>query len=423
MAQYYIFGPTIDSWTYDAHMAINVFRSTFRRTKLPDLSDKDLPNSTKDSNNDDGGGGIDVVKIYRSYDKGPGLSTAPRWIPTPFSQFEITVYPDNLPQSSPTKHFKKWIDQDLESFNNGHPRTVLGEIVVSEETAKHLIAKIPTTTILDNSDKTNNKDITINDLKQFKPLHLDENIILKLHGGGYVACSPTEDRSISWRFSKDCKMRVFNPDYRLAPDYPFPCQLIDTFVVYMQLLSSGFKPNNIFVSGDSAGGNLALSLVQLLKHLGLQHQYPKALGLLSPWTDVKTAGQSVHKFYNIDYLNYIDDANPLAISRLFVAPNKPFDKEVRDLMEHPLVSPNFANFNGCPPMLIQVGDKEMLLDDMARFVEIQQENDPNLIIVWEPYKDMTHVFNKFFKSEICELAFENFKKFIMSYVDDNGLYN
>jgi epsilon-lactone hydrolase len=177
--------------------------------------------------------------------------------------------------------------------------------------------------------------------------------LLYLHGGGYFACSAKGHRPITIAYAQN-GFRVFAPDYRLAPEHPFPGAVDDAVAVYSELRQQGAR--NIVVSGDSAGGGLSLALVHALRQRGIE--LPAAVAVFSPWTDLTNASESMRtnerccamfNAGNFDYgaTSYLGGADP------------------RD----PLASPLHGELAGFPPVLLHVGKNEMLLDDSVRFAE------------------------------------------------------
>jgi acetyl esterase/lipase len=186
------------------------------------------------------------------------------------------------------------------------------------------------------------------------PAH--ERCILYLHGGAYIAMSARTHRSVTSRLACWSDARLFALDYRLAPEHPFPAALDDALAAWRALVASGMAPSRIVVAGDSAGGGLALALLVALRDAG--EEMPAAGVLLSPWTDLAVTGKSI-------VTN--DAADPLFFGR-WVAPIARHylgDTPATD----PLVSPVYADLTGLPPLLIQVGDTEVLLDDSRRVAE------------------------------------------------------
>ena len=200
--------------------------------------------------------------------------------------------------------------------------------------------------------------------------------LLYLHGGGYMVGSPTTHRHMVQQLCHLANMRALVIDYRLAPENPFPAAIEDAEQSYDWLLAQGIDPSKLFVAGDSAGGGLTLALMQRLKQAG--KALPKALALLSPWTDLTMSGISISERADRD--DMIDPARiPLAVD--FYRGDAPADD--------PLISPLFADFADFPPMFVQVGSEEVLYDDSARLVErARQAGCSARLQIWP---DMPHV--------------------------------
>ena len=174
-------------------------------------------------------------------------------------------------------------------------------------------------------------------------------------------------------------VRALAVDYRLAPEFPFPAGLDDCLSVYRCLLSDGTHPKNIIIAGDSAGGNLTLAMLLGLKENG--EPLPAAGICLSPATDMATRPPSGAK-----------PINDAGLPRTFVAAVKPAYLAGADPSQ-PLISPIYGNLAGLPPLLIQAGGDEYLLDEAARFTEKarQAEVDVHLSV----YPHMWHVWQVF----------------------------
>ncbi|MBK5254344.1 MAG: alpha/beta hydrolase [Peptostreptococcaceae bacterium] len=183
-----------------------------------------------------------------------------------------------------------------------------------------------------------------------------ETAILQLHGGGYIGKLSNIYRTLSCIYSNLSKdSDVLSVDYRVAPENPYPFALVDAAIAYQWLLYRGYK--KVIIAGDSAGGGLALSLCRYILDKG--YSKPTGLILMSPWTDLTVSGDSVKYNYDKDPLFGGSD-NSLLYSNDYIAGADPKD---------PYLSPLFADYVGFPPMLIQVGSYEMLLDDSTRVAE------------------------------------------------------
>ncbi len=181
-----------------------------------------------------------------------------------------------------------------------------------------------------------------------------EKLILYLHGGGYIFCSAhTTHKDILWRLSVASKCRVIAPDYRLAPEHPYPAALEDSIKVYRWLLDQGYKPENIVIAGDSAGGGLTYGTVLKIRDIGLP--LPAATVAMSPWTDLAVTGESVITNLKRDALIPGDGLPEGAQYYLAGA-------STRD----PYASPLYGDPTGLPPTLIQVSKDEVLLDVSRR---------------------------------------------------------
>jgi acetyl esterase/lipase len=182
-----------------------------------------------------------------------------------------------------------------------------------------------------------------------------QGVMLYLHGGGHVACSPSTHRPFTSWFAKQ-SWRVFVPDYRLAPEHRFPAGLEDCVAVYRGLLDRGVDATQLVVAGDSAGGNLALSLCLSLRNAGLPQ--PAAIALFSPVTDFTWSGASIEG--NSDRCAmFAKEIMPVA-TELYLGKHDPRD---------PMASPYYADLKGLPPMIFHAGGDEVLLDDSIRVVE------------------------------------------------------
>ncbi len=175
--------------------------------------------------------------------------------------------------------------------------------------------------------------------------------LLYLHGGGFVGCSPQTHRPLTGAFAKR-GFRVFAPEYRLAPAHPFPAAIDDAVAAWRDFSAQVGRP--AAVAGDSAGGNLAAALMLIVKN---EARRPAAAALFSPATDLTGAGESWRANARRDAM-FTDQLANLAGFYLNGA-------DARD----PRASPLFGDLSGLPPMLLHVGESEILRDDSVRFAE------------------------------------------------------
>jgi acetyl esterase/lipase len=206
-----------------------------------------------------------------------------------------------------------------------------------------------------------------------------QRVLLFFHGGGYYRGSIRTHREFCARLSRASGTPVLAVDYRLAPEHRFPAAVDDCVAAWRWLMAQGSAPGNVAVVGDSAGGGLALALLMTLRDE--QAALPAAAVLLSPWTDLLQSGASMAGNAPHDptiskaYLDrfaaaYLHDADP----------------------KHPLASPLFGDLRGLPPLLIQVGAIECLLDDATRLA--QQASAAGVTVDLEVWPGMFHVWQR-----------------------------
>lgn len=177
--------------------------------------------------------------------------------------------------------------------------------------------------------------------------------ILYLHGGAYVAMSAQTHRAITSRLAVGSDAALFAVDYRLAPEHPFPAALEDALAAYHAIVASGVPPSRMVVAGDSAGGGLAMALLLTLRDAN--EPPPAASVLFSPWTDLAATGSSV-----IDN----SEADALFFGTWLAAEARHYLGDTP--ATNPFASPVYADLTGLPPLLIQVSDSEVLLEDSRR---------------------------------------------------------
>lgn len=178
-------------------------------------------------------------------------------------------------------------------------------------------------------------------------------VLLYLHGGGYVACSAATHRPLTAALSRATGLRVFAADYRLAPEHPFPSAHDDACAAYHWLVTKGAPGAPVVVAGESAGGGLVLAVAVHARDHGWP--MPHALVALSPWADLEGTGAS--RFANDGRCAMFRPGNITAFADAYLQGASPRD---------PRASPLCAPLNGLPPMLLQVGAEELLLDDAVR---------------------------------------------------------
>lgn len=178
---------------------------------------------------------------------------------------------------------------------------------------------------------------------------------LYLHGGGYFGCSAESHRAVTCSLALE-GFCVFAPNYRLAPEHPFPAALEDAKEAYHGLRGRGFPPGQIVVGGDSAGGGLTLALLLALREEGTP--LPAAAVLFSPWTDLAATGGSIRSNSERCAMFHGED---IAVSARHYLGNAD--------ARNPLASPLYGDLRGLPAMLIHVGADEVLLDDSTRLAE------------------------------------------------------
>jgi acetyl esterase/lipase len=214
----------------------------------------------------------------------------------------------------------------------------------------------------------------------FTPPTLSHDAVLYyLHGGGYVIGSANTHQNLIAQLCEDSGCRAFAINYRLAPEHPFPAAIEDAVAGYRYLLERGTDPARIVVAGDSAGGGLMFGLLQQIRDLRLPR--PAAGVGLSPWCDVNAEGATIALHAPFDYI-----IEPhLALSRRWLMAGQD--------ARHPLVSAVHADLTGLPPLLIQAGGAEALLDDAVRVTARARE--AGVSVQLDVHSDMPHVFQLF----------------------------
>jgi acetyl esterase/lipase len=204
------------------------------------------------------------------------------------------------------------------------------------------------------------------------------HVLLFFHGGGYCSGSIVSHRRMVTEAGRAARMRTLAVNYGLAPEHPYPAAHKDAMKAWRFLRMQGIAARNIAVGGDSAGGNLTITLINRLRAAG--EEQPGCAWLASPWTDLTMSGASLEAKATIDplihkaYLEELADAYAPA----------PLDRK------DPRISPLFSDLRGFPPTIIQVGSSETLIDDSVRFaralgladVDVTLQVWPHMIHAW-----------------------------------------
>lgn len=204
-----------------------------------------------------------------------------------------------------------------------------------------------------------------------------------VHGGGYVIGSIVSHRHLVTELGRAAGARTLSLDYRLAPEHPFPAAVEDALTGYRFLLTQDFKPGNIAIAGDSAGGGLVVATLLAIKEAGLEQ--PACGFCISPWVDLEALGNSMISQASVDPMVQKDGLLGMAMAYLNGANAR-----------SPLAAPLYGDLRDIAPLLIQVGAAETLLDDATRLasvagavdVEVNLQVWPEMIHVWHFFHPM-----------------------------------
>ncbi len=208
-----------------------------------------------------------------------------------------------------------------------------------------------------------------------------KGIILQLHGGGYYLDMNNSYRDMAVQY-KDVSdgMDVLTIDYRVAPACPYPAALEDALEAYQWILEQGYEGADIVVVGDSAGGGLGLALCLYLRDNSMP--IPKCIITMSAWADLTCTGESYEKNFDIDPV-FGGTKDSVVFQNEYYCNDNP---------ENPYISPVFGEYDGFPPMLMQVGECEMLLSDTTTVAE--KARAAGVDIAMHIYPGMFHIFQK-----------------------------
>lgn len=208
-------------------------------------------------------------------------------------------------------------------------------------------------------------------------------VLMYIHGGAYIVGRPAGYHGIGGNYAKMLGARVYMPDYRLAPEHQFPAPIDDTLRAYEWLLEQNIAASKIAFAGESAGGAMVVSVMVAAKSKGLP--LPAVGSSISPWANLEHTGVSMSNREGLDPLNSKPVLDILA--RAFLGDT---------LANHPLASPVFADVTGLPPILVQIGENELMLSDAMRLanhladnrVRVNLEVWPGMFHAWHFYAGM-----------------------------------
>jgi acetyl esterase/lipase len=207
-----------------------------------------------------------------------------------------------------------------------------------------------------------------------------DHVVLYVHGGAYVIGSVNTHRDLAGRISRVARARVLNVDYRLAPEHPHPAAVEDATTAYRWLLRDGYEAADLAIAGDSAGGGLTVATLVALRDAG--DPLPAAGVCLSPWVDLEGVGESMTTKAGVDPM--VQKEHLVRMAKFYLGEHHP---------RTPLAAPLYADLSGLPPLLVQVGTAETLLDDSNRLAE--RARKAGVEVTLEHWEDMIHVFQVF----------------------------
>lgn len=210
--------------------------------------------------------------------------------------------------------------------------------------------------------------------------HRTDKIILYCHGGGYTCGGLGYARILATKLALHTGLEVISFEYRLAPEYPYPTPIEDGLKVWDYLMHLGYGAKDIIISGDSAGGNMALEICVSLKESG--RMLPKAMVLFSPWTDMRATNSSYETY---------KDKDPLLTYEYVLSVRHAYAGEREDYSD-PHLSPLKADLEGFPTTLIQVGSNEILRDDSEKLAKAMKKYGVSAKL--EVYSGGWHVFQQ-----------------------------
>jgi len=205
-------------------------------------------------------------------------------------------------------------------------------------------------------------------------------VVLYIHGGAFIMGSVRGYRALTARLAKATRARTFVVEYRLAPEHPFPAAIEDATAAYAGLLKQGIAPTSMVIAGDSAGGNLTMATLLSLRDSGVP--LPAGGVCISPWVDLECIGGTMTTNADVDPL--CTQESMLLEAGLYLGGHN---------ARGPLASPIHADLKGLPPLLIQVGSEETLLDDSNRLAA--RAKKAGVPVTYEIFEGMPHVWHVF----------------------------
>jgi len=212
------------------------------------------------------------------------------------------------------------------------------------------------------------------------PAASPDRTIFFLHGGGYVIGTAEGYRELASHLGRAAEARVLVVDYRLAPENAFPAAVDDAVAAYQWLIGTGVAPSSVVIAGDSAGGGLTMATLLALRDAG--SPLPAAAIAISPWVDLECTGESMTTKADVDPV--VQREGVLGMAEMYLGGLDP---------KSPLASPLHGDLSGLPPLLIQVGTRETLLDDSVRLVARAEE--AGVDVTFETVEEAPHVWHVF----------------------------
>lgn len=307
---------------------------------------------------------------------------------------------DNIPKKVPVDDPKAKIKLALKNIRTAHPISNMDPEALEKQRKSQEIIGHLATPMIGNSWETFDIDGMPAAWVRPERGHDKRNVILYCHGGGYTTGNLGSARILANKLAYATGYEVMIFEYRLAPEHPYPAALDDGMRAWNYLMHLGYGAREVVLVGDSAGGNMALVLTTKLRDAG--RILPRRLVLLSPWTDMTASGKSYTDKLDCDptiTLEYLE-----AIKQVY-APNANY--------KDPNLSPLFGSFHQFPPVLIQVGDNEILMSDSIRLRDrLVNSGIPCRLESW---KGMWHVF-QMMPGKTSQQAMDSIGSFLLDFM-------